>query len=58
MNSVHRKVIKFAYLDLDGAIRYWEGKDRLSAEEQELMGAYLATCKDLVEQFPFLGEDK
>ena len=57
MNSTHRKVIKFAYLDLDGAIRYWETKDRLSCEEQELIGAYRATCKDLVEQFSFIKED-
>ena len=57
LNSVNRKVIKFSYLDLDGAIQYWEGKDSLSVEEQELLGAYRATCKDLVNQFSFVKEE-
>ena len=57
LNSDTRKVIKFSYLDLDGAKQYWEGKDSLSVEEQELLGAYRATCKDLVNQFSFIKED-
>ena len=57
MNSTHRKVIKFSYIDLGGAIKYWEGKDGLSPEEHEMLGAYRATRKDLAGQFPFLKED-
>ena len=57
LNSVHKEIINFAYIDLDGAIRYWEGKDSLSVEEHELLGAYRATCKDLVNQFSFIKED-
>ena len=35
MNSTHRKVIKFSYIDLGGAIKYWEGKDGLALSELE-----------------------
>ena len=58
MNSVHKEVINFAYIDLDGAIRYWKEKDNLSIEEQELLTSAQASRKDLEEKFHFLGEDK
>ena len=51
------KLINFAYLVLAGAVRYWKGKDNLSIEEQELLTAAQATCKDLEEQYPSLRED-
>ena len=54
---VLNKLINFAYLDLAGAVRYWKGKDNLSIEEQELLTAAQATCKDLEEQYPSLKED-
>ena len=51
-----KDTIMYAYVDISGAIRYWESMEGLDVGEQELLKAFRFTRHGLEEEFPFLKE--